>query len=175
MLRGNASVLFVRAAYKKQPDDANRPRKEFLLASLAISRVLYSSYMEKTIAIRLGVLSPIPSSRLPGRQSGNRFSCHFAMHDGRPYLPLLSVGFSMPTTVTSVAVRSYRTISPLPLTNIDIITRIGTAPCLQLPVIDKRVNSFQPRLARHLFGRFCTMLICEAVYFLLHFPLPHDT
>jgi hypothetical protein len=31
-----------------------------------------------------------------------------------PYLVLLRVGFTLPQTVTSCAVRSYRTISPLP-------------------------------------------------------------
>ena len=31
------------------------------------------------------------------------------------YLVLLQVGFTLPTTVTSVAVRSYRTLSPLPI------------------------------------------------------------
>src|SRR5690554_5655727 len=31
-----------------------------------------------------------------------------------PYLVLLRVGFTMPRTVTSRAVRSYRTLSPLP-------------------------------------------------------------
>ncbi len=31
-----------------------------------------------------------------------------------PYLVLLRVGFTMPQTVTRCAVRSYRTISPLP-------------------------------------------------------------
>jgi len=31
-----------------------------------------------------------------------------------PYLVLLRVGFTMPSNVTTDAVRSYRTISPLP-------------------------------------------------------------
>ncbi len=33
-----------------------------------------------------------------------------------PYLVLLRTGFTLPQTVTSCAVRSYRTLSPLPLT-----------------------------------------------------------
>jgi len=33
-----------------------------------------------------------------------------------PYLVLLQVGFTMPRSVTTRAVRSYRTISPLPAT-----------------------------------------------------------
>ena len=36
-----------------------------------------------------------------------------------PYLVLLPVGFTMPWTVTSHAVRSYRTLSPLPIMSCD--------------------------------------------------------
>ena len=70
----------------------------------AISRVLSST------TIHLGQLSPAASSNLPGSPFGT---------DGGPrpilpYLVLLRAGFTVPRSVTSRAVRSYRTFSPLP-------------------------------------------------------------
>ncbi len=63
----------------------------------------------------------------PGSVEGNHSSgVHVTMHLKQPtreqrgprimfpYLVLLRVGFTMPQTVTCCAVRSYRTISPLP-------------------------------------------------------------
>ena len=58
-------------------------------------------------AIPLGPPSLAGSSNLPG-------SCNGAGHAILPYLVLLHVGFSLPARVTAAAVRSYRTISPLP-------------------------------------------------------------
>lgn len=66
----------------------------------AVSRVL-----SRTV-IHLGRPSPDASSSLPGCDAG---------HTMHPYLALLRTGFTLPRTVTSRAVRSYRTISPLPV------------------------------------------------------------
>ena len=71
----------------------------------AISRVL-----SRTI-IHLGRPSPAASSNLPGNPLGTGGAgkaCAF------PYLVLLRAGFTVPRAVTSRAVRSYRTFSPLP-------------------------------------------------------------
>ncbi len=70
-----------------------------------VSRVL-----SRTI-IHLGQLSPTASSNLPGNPLGTGGAAR-----GRvlPYLVLLRAGFTVPRTVTSRAVRSYRTFSPLP-------------------------------------------------------------
>ncbi len=70
-----------------------------------VSRVL-----SRTI-IHLGQLSPTASSNLPGSPLGTGGAA-----TGRvlPYLVLLRAGFTVPRTVTSRAVRSYRTFSPLP-------------------------------------------------------------
>jgi len=67
------------------------------------------------------------SADKPGSVEGNHSSgLHVTMHLKQPtreqrgprimspYLVLLRVGFTMPQTVTRCAVRSYRTISPLP-------------------------------------------------------------
>ena len=74
--------------------------------SRPISRVL-----SRTI-IHLGPLSPAASSDLPGSPRGDGAG----PLPGRllPYLVLLQVGFSVPRRVTTRAVRSYRTFSPLP-------------------------------------------------------------
>ena len=61
--------------------------------------------------IHLGPLSPTASSNLPGSPLGTGGAAK-----GRvlPYLVLLRAGFTVPRAVTSRAVRSYRTFSPLP-------------------------------------------------------------
>ena len=68
--------------------------------SRPVSRVL------SWTVIHLGRPSPDASSSLPGCDAG---------HTMHPYLALLRTGFTLPRTVTSRAVRSYRTISPLPV------------------------------------------------------------
>lgn len=76
----------------------------------AVSRFLYRRPPERAAvaAIPLGPPSLAGSSNLPG-------SCTGAGHAILPYLVLLHVGFSLPARVTAAAVRSYRTISPLPV------------------------------------------------------------
>ena len=78
--------------------------------SRPISRVL-----SRTI-IHLGCLSPDTSSNLPGSSAGHTLRHHFAVVRLPPYLVLLRVGFAVPSRVTTDAVRSYRTLSPLPVT-----------------------------------------------------------
>jgi len=56
-------------------------------------------------AIPLGLKSLAGSSNLPASDAGR---------DMEAYLILLRVEFTVPRTVTSRAVRSYRTLSPLP-------------------------------------------------------------
>ena len=70
----------------------------------AISRVLSST------TIHLGQLSPAASSNLPGSPFGSDGGPRPVL----PYLVLLRAGFTVPRAVASRAVRSYRTISPLP-------------------------------------------------------------
>jgi hypothetical protein len=77
--------------------------------SWPISRVL-----SKTI-IHLGCVSPRTSSDLPGSTCGPHVRYRSEdLHRLPPYLVLLQAGFAMPPSVTTGAVRSYRTISPLP-------------------------------------------------------------
>jgi len=74
--------------------------------SRPISRVL------SWTAIHLGCASPRTSSDLPGDTRGPRVAAWYG--DLPPYLVLLRVGFTVPRRVTTRAVRSYRTFSPLP-------------------------------------------------------------
>ncbi len=86
----------------------------------AISRVLSST------TIHLGQPSPTASSNLPGSAFGTDAGNTQTPPRGRcpllgtlcvallPYLVLLRAGFTVPRAVTSRAVRSYRTFSPLP-------------------------------------------------------------
>ena len=60
--------------------------------------------------IHLGRSSPIASSNLPGSPLGTGGGPKALL----PYLVLLRAGFTVPRTVASRAVRSYRTFSPLP-------------------------------------------------------------
>ena len=75
----------------------------------AISRVL------STTIIHLGQPSPTASSNLPGSPFGTDGAASCIL----PYLVLLRAGFTVPRAVTSRAVRSYRTISPLPAARIN--------------------------------------------------------
>jgi len=71
----------------------------------AISRVL------SWATIHLGQPSPAASSDLPGSPFGRTVRTEVLL---LPYLVLLQAGFSLPRCVTTRAVRSYRTFSPLP-------------------------------------------------------------
>ena len=83
------------------------PGKE--VGSRPISRVLSRA------AIPLRATSPQPFSSLPGSTRDSR--CLRPCDRGLlPYLALLQVGFAVPPSVTTGAVRSYRTLSPLPAT-----------------------------------------------------------
>ncbi len=73
--------------------------------SQPVSRVLSKA------TIPLGFASPRTSSSLPGRRAGRASG---ACAPALPYLALLRTGFALPRAVTRRAVRSYRTISPLP-------------------------------------------------------------
>jgi hypothetical protein len=72
---------------------------------MTISRVL------SWTIIRLGQQLLIGSSFLPGSDVGH--ACISRILE--PYLKLLRVEFTVPRTITSRAVRSYRTLSPLPV------------------------------------------------------------
>jgi hypothetical protein len=72
--------------------------------SRPVSRVL-----SRTI-IPLGSPSPANSSGLPGSTRGHALPLAWRL----PYLALLQVGFAVPPNVATGAVRSYRTVSPLP-------------------------------------------------------------
>jgi hypothetical protein len=50
----------------------------------------------------------------PTRAAGRVLPCPRRSASDRPYLVLLPVGFAWTETVTGLAVRSYRTLSPLP-------------------------------------------------------------
>jgi hypothetical protein len=83
-----------------QMADAGERKKES-----AISRVLSGA------TIHLGQPSPATSSDLPGSPFGRTVRTGVQL---LPYLVLLQAGFSVPRRVTTRAVRSYRTFSPLP-------------------------------------------------------------
>ena len=74
--------------------------------SQPVSRVLSRA------AIPLGPASPQASSGLPGSTRGRALQPLAGLR--LPYLALLQVGFAMPSRVATDAVRSYRTVSPLP-------------------------------------------------------------
>ena len=83
----------------------------------AISRVL------SLTTIHLGQPSPAASSDLPGSPLGTGSML--------PYLVLLRAGFTVPRTVTSRAVRSYRTFSPLPSLAVYFLWHFPWARALQ--------------------------------------------
>jgi hypothetical protein len=84
---------------------ASEPRKR---GSWPLSRVLSRAI------IPLGAVSPRPSSSLPGKNAGPTLRPVLADRRVFPYLALLQVGFAVPSGVATDAVRSYRTLSPLP-------------------------------------------------------------
>jgi len=91
--------------------DRIRPPSNRLLTAEEIRSRPVSRVLSRAI-IHLGPTSPSASSDLPGSPRGRRFGA--LRHRALPYLVLLRVGFTMPRRVATRAVRSYRTISPLP-------------------------------------------------------------
>ncbi len=86
------------------------------MRSRPVSRVL------SWTVIHLGQPSPVCSSSLPGNLADHTLrTCRML-----PYLALLRVGFSVPRPVTSRAVRSYRTFSPLPARTLRRFVFCGT-------------------------------------------------
>jgi hypothetical protein len=77
--------------------------------------------------IPLGPVSPQASSDLPGSACGYRCE-HLPPREEwpiprLPYLVLLQVGFAVPPSVATGAVRSYRTLSPLPAPRLPVALR----------------------------------------------------
>ena len=93
-------LLYDFAATRESGPAGRTARQVGKSGSRPVSRVL-----SRTV-IPLGRPSPDASSSLPGCDAG---------HTMHPYLALLRTGFAVPRTVTSRAVRSYRTFSPLPV------------------------------------------------------------
>ena len=87
--------------FLKLPDFPGRAKNRG--GSRPISRVL------SWTIIHLGSASPQTSSNLPGNPRGPRVPFGMFL-----YLVLLQVGFTVPRNVATRAVRSYRTLSPLP-------------------------------------------------------------
>jgi len=80
----------------------------FRKRSRPVSRVL-----SRTV-IHLDVRHRTPQATYPGTDT-DRVVCQAFTWQEFPYLVLLRVGFTVPSYVTTDAVRSYRTISPLPV------------------------------------------------------------
>ena len=89
---------------------ASRPGKSRARRAQEESRPL--SRVLSWTAIPLGCASPRSSSSLPGSLMWATWCGQ--RHRVLPYLVLLQVGFAMPSNVATDAVRSYRTVSPLP-------------------------------------------------------------
>jgi hypothetical protein len=105
--------------------------------SRPVSRVLSRA------AIHLRCASPRTCSDLPGSSCGRTVTL--------PYSVLLRVGFTLPQGVTTCAVRSYRTFSPLPDPKARRYVFCGTfrrlapprcylAPCPKEPGLSSRTN-----------------------------------
>src|SRR5690348_5361423 len=89
--------------------------------------------------IRLPLASPRWSSNLPGSFLRKRAVPLL------PYLVLLRRGFAMPSPLTRDAVRSYRTVSPLPL---HLAMQIGGLFSVALSVASPRLDVIQPAARR---------------------------
>ncbi len=81
------------------------------------------------MAIHLGRLLPSASRDTPGSRPGNEAHEQVVAD---PYLVLLPVGFAFATSVTRSAVRSYRTLSPLPAPKRRRFAFCGTVPEITL-------------------------------------------
>ena len=85
------------------------PARKRVGKSRPVSRVLSRAI------IPLGSPSPWTSSGLPGSARGSALRPPGEGRRRLPYLALLQVGFTVPSRVATDAVRSYRTVSPLPV------------------------------------------------------------
>jgi hypothetical protein len=105
-----ASRWLLHADQRLEPESStpmDGPARLKQAESQPISRVLSRA------AIPLGPTSPSASSGLPGSTRGRALR---PLAEPRlPYLALLQVGFAVPWDVAIHAVRSYRTVSPLPV------------------------------------------------------------
>src|SRR3982751_4372680 len=89
------------------------PRAASVVPTNAITRGKWSRPVSRVLSrtiIPLGSPSPATSSGLPGSTGGHPLPLSWPL----PYLALLQVGFAVPPNVATGAVRSYRTVSPLP-------------------------------------------------------------
>src|SRR6476469_10737230 len=89
--------------------------------------------------IRLPLALPRWSSNLPGSFLRKRAVPLL------PYLVLLRTGFAMPSPLTRDAVRSYRTVSPLPP---HLAMRVGGLFSVALSVASPRLDVIQPAARR---------------------------
>ena len=89
-------------------NDGRNTKQEGRKRSRPISRVL------SWTTIHLRYASPRTSSDLPGSTCGPHARLSPKTVRLPPYLVLLRAGFTVPPSVATGAVRSYRTISPLP-------------------------------------------------------------
>ena len=90
-------------------NDTSRPVSRVLSACRAFQP-------RRWMTIHLGCTLPCTSSSQPGQHSEEREPpADSSLHACRPYLALLPVGFAVPPALPQCAVRSYRTLSPLPL------------------------------------------------------------
>jgi hypothetical protein len=101
-MRRRAGSVLVREHGRLSTGGCDRQTKR--RRSRPVSRVL-----SRTI-IPLESPSPATSSGLPGSAGGHPLPLAWRL----PYLALLQVGFAVPPNVATGAVRSYRTVSPLP-------------------------------------------------------------
>jgi len=84
------------------------------IASRPVSRVLFGEGLSAT-AIPLGRGSLRASSNQPGRRRGSRWTPELPLAPVPPLFGLAPGGVCRAATVAGSAVRSYRTVSPLPL------------------------------------------------------------
>ncbi len=99
------------------------------------------------MAIHLGRLSPGASSNQPGRRCGNAFrsaECRAPMPSLFGFAPS---GVYHASAVASAAVRSYRTLSPLPARSAGGFLSVALSLGLPLPEIIRRRVSVEPGLS----------------------------
>jgi hypothetical protein len=122
--------------------------------SRPISRVL------SWAIIHLGCTSPCTSSNLPGNSAGRTIVSLFGLAPGGVYPA---------TTITSSAVRSYRTISPLPAETGGIFS-VALSIDSRRPEVIWHLALWSPdfpllnHVQQRLPGRLCRLVYCQMVY-----------